>query len=122
MVDVLDHDVESLVLTAAEQPEVIVQLRALGGAISDVHADATAFAHRHQSALIIGTAFSPRGRATLTQAWTPLEPLFSGAYANFDSRPTPTSMELAFPSALRQRLRTVKNAYDPSGRLRPLPE
>jgi hypothetical protein len=99
----------------------MMQLRSLGGAIGDVVADDTAFGNRHQSALIIGTAFAPSTWATLDRHWAPLEPHFTGAYGNFESRPTTASFELAYPAGTRQRLRELKSRYDPEGVLRALP-
>jgi hypothetical protein len=45
----------------------MTQVRALGGAMADVDPDATAFADRHQSAMIIGTVFSPGRDVTAPQ-------------------------------------------------------
>jgi hypothetical protein len=120
MVDVLDDTVEALIRNAAADREVIIQLRSLGGAIGDVDARATAFANRHQSAMVIGTAFATRGRAELNRRWRPLVPHFTGAYGNFESSPTPASLALAFPATTQARLRDVKAKYDPDVMLRPL--
>jgi FAD/FMN-containing dehydrogenase len=121
MVDVLDKRVQARVFAAAAEPDVLVQVRSLGGAIGDVAADVTAFGNRHQSALVIGTAFAPSTWATLDQHWASLEPHFTGAYGNFESRPTTASFELAYPAGTRRRLRELKARYDPEGVLRALP-
>ncbi|NMO55879.1 FAD-binding oxidoreductase [Actinoplanes sp. TBRC 11911] len=121
MVDELDTTVQDLVLAAATEPDLMMQLRSLGGAMFDVVADATAFGNRHQSALVIATTFAPSTWATLDRRWAPLEPHFTGAYGNFESRPTVASLRLAYPAATRKRLRELKSRYDPEGVLRALP-
>lgn len=112
-VDKLDDDVERLIFELARVPGLPVQIRALGGAIGDVPEDATAFANRHQSAMIIGTVWGAGNVVTLDEAIAPLGRHFTGAYLNFDADGGQAITELAFPPATRQRLARLKQRVDP---------
>lgn len=87
------------------------QLRAVGGAVSDVPADATAYAHR--SANFSVTAMGANARR-LDEAWATLRPFFSGMYLSFETDQSPEALAAAFPPATMQRLREVKDRYDPA--------
>lgn len=91
------------------------QLRAMGGAIADVPADETAFAHR--SAAFQATAMSA-DRASLDAAWDDLAKHFEGLYLSFDTDPRPERVGDAFPPAVLARLRRLKRAYDPENLFR----
>jgi hypothetical protein len=91
------------------------------GAMRDVDADATAFANRHQNALVIATVFSPQESTRLDQLWAPLIPAFTGAYTNFETKPTPETTRRAFPPAALGRILQVKQPYDPDSTFRSWP-
>jgi len=112
MVDTVTNEVESTVLDAAAGG-VFMQFRSLGGAISDIPADATSYANRHQSELIIGTVFHPGDEPHLDRVWNRLRPAFTGAYFNFETRPTATTSRLAFPPDTWRRLHQLRQRYDP---------
>lgn len=86
------------------------QIRALGGATSDVPADATAWAHR--SANFSVTAFG-WSRRHLDAAWDRLHEHADGLYLSFETDPRPERIEDAFPPATLARLRELKHRYDP---------
>lgn len=112
MVDQVTEDLEADVL-AATASGIMMQFRSLGGAIADVAPDATAFANRTQSELVIGTVFRRSDARYLETAWAPLIRAFSGAYANFETIPTEATTRLAFPEGTTRRVREVKAKYDP---------
>ncbi|MEV8610730.1 FAD-dependent oxidoreductase [Amycolatopsis sp. NPDC051373] len=114
-VDKLDDEVQRRVFGLTGAPEVLVQIRALGGAIGDVDEDATAFAHRHQSAMIVGTVWGAGNIVTLDESITPLARHFTGAYVNFDADGDRAIADLAFPLPTRQRLARLKHRVDPNG-------
>jgi FAD/FMN-containing dehydrogenase len=114
-VDKLDDEVERLLFRLAGTPGMLVQIRALGGAIGDVDADATAYAHRHQSAMVIGTVWGADQVGVLDEAMSPLRRHFTGAYVNFDADGGQDVVELAFPVHTRQRLARLKRRVDPDG-------
>ena len=96
----------------------LVFLRALGGAVSRVSSDATAFAHRSAEAMVVGAVFAP-GDATDAELVERLAPfdefhaLGSGSYAGFVATDTAADVARIYPPATLERLREVKRAYDP---------
>lgn len=89
----------------------MVQIRSVGGAINDVPADATAYAHRHQNFCV--TAVSYAERPELDAAWAPVRERMDGLYLSFESDHTPASVSEAFPEPILTRLRTLKQTWDP---------
>lgn len=79
----LDEKVERHLLGMAQVPGLSVQIRTLGGAIVD--ADASAFANRHQSAVIIGIVWGAGYVPILDDAMAAWRRHFIGAYVNFDA-------------------------------------
>ncbi|WNM28175.1 LLM class flavin-dependent oxidoreductase [Demequina capsici] len=84
------------------------QIRPVGGAIADVPADATAYAHR--DALYSLTAIG--GSARFDALWERLAERFDGLYLSFESRQDPALVASAFPAPTLARLREVKRRYD----------
>ncbi len=91
------------------------QLRTMGGAIADVPADETAFAHRTPdfSAVAMGG-----DRAALDVAWDKLAHHFDGLYLSFETDLRPERLRDAFPPAVLTRLRDLKRRYDPQNLFR----
>jgi FAD/FMN-containing dehydrogenase len=90
------------------------QLRAVGGAVADVPAPATAYAFRDAE-----FAIAAIGRGdTFDRLWGDLAQHFNGLYLSFDSRTDPALLTQAFPPATLSRLREVKRRYDPDGLFR----
>lgn len=91
----------------------LVQLRATGGAVHDVDASATAYAHRTQEFSV--TSFAGRlDRGGLDDAWDRLAyPHMDGLYLSFETDPRPERLLDAFPPATLDRLRALKRTYDP---------
>ncbi|MCR8670246.1 LLM class flavin-dependent oxidoreductase [Agrococcus sp. HG114] len=92
------------------------QVRAMGEAIADVPAGATAFAHREARFSVI--AFGA-DRARLDAAWdTLIAPHASGLYLSFETDQRPGRLEEAFPPATLARLRALKAEVDPENLFR----
>jgi hypothetical protein len=89
----------------------MVQIRSAGGAINDVAADATAYAHRHQNFSI--TAVTTGAPVAFAQAWRPLRAVMPGIYLSFESDHQRDDILRAFPSATLARLRQLKRHWDP---------
>jgi len=88
----------------------MVQVRAVGGAVNDVPADATAYAHRTQQFSLLAT--SDAASATRLDAlWAGLDGSVTGVYRSFDT--SPGRWALAYPPATMARLREVLAEYDP---------
>jgi hypothetical protein len=86
-------------------------VRAVGGAVADVPAEATAYAGR--SAAFSIAAFGADGR--FDDAWERLVPHLSGSYLSFETGVGSPWLERAFPPAHLARLRELKRRYDPTG-------
>jgi FAD/FMN-containing dehydrogenase len=95
-----------------------IAIRSLGGAISRVPDDATAYAHRHAELMIVTTAAGPKpvidaARPGLNAVWDRLTPHVDGAYANFLTTATEDDVAAIYPTDTYQRLAAVKRQYDP---------
>ncbi len=91
------------------------QVRAVGGAVSDVPADATAYGWRDASFSV--AAFGTRASG-LDRWWPTLTPHMEGMYLSFESATGPDILVQAFPPAHLARLRALKRRYDPTGLFR----
>lgn len=90
------------------------QLRAVGGAVSDVAPDATAYAHREAGFSVMAGGRS----ATFARLWDDLATEFSGTYLNFETRTEPNLLTDAYPPATLARLRQIKQQVDPNNLFR----
>jgi FAD/FMN-containing dehydrogenase len=108
----LDDDLADRIATLLRSPGTdMVQIRSVGGAINDVDAAATAYAHRHQNFSV--TAVSVRGGAAFHDAWEPVHRRMDGMYLSFESDHAPSAVAEAFPPATLARLRDLKERWDP---------
>jgi hypothetical protein len=102
----------------AEPRGSMLMVRAVGGAMNRMAADATAFAHRDCEALVVVAGFVPAGapdeaaKAAIAP-WQHLKPFAVGAYANFFSVIDDEDMTLIYPEATYDRLAATKQKYDP---------
>jgi FAD/FMN-containing dehydrogenase len=95
-----------------------VELRSLGGAFGRVPADATAFAHRDASVLLVAGTMLPPGTPPdaadkALAAWPAVATQASGAYTGFLGQATDAEVAAAYPAATYERLASVKRRYDP---------
>ncbi|GAB7038685.1 MULTISPECIES: LLM class flavin-dependent oxidoreductase [Catenuloplanes] len=92
------------------------QIRAVGGAVSDVAVSDTAYAHRDANFQIAAIGSN---RQRLDRVWDrELYPLMEGLYLSFETDPRPERLTDAFPPATLARLRTIKAVYDPTNLFR----
>jgi alkanesulfonate monooxygenase SsuD/methylene tetrahydromethanopterin reductase-like flavin-dependent oxidoreductase (luciferase family) len=91
------------------------QIRAVGGAVSDVPADATAYGWREANFSV--AAFGTRSSG-LDRWWERLIPHMEGMYLSFESATGPEVLARAFPPDHLTRLRALKQRYDPTGLFR----
>jgi FAD/FMN-containing dehydrogenase len=87
-----------------------VSIRAVGGAVNDVPASATAFAHRHQN---FSVADIGRREDEYRAYWDRMRELTEGLYVNFETDTRAERLVDAFPGGTLGRLRRVKAEYDP---------
>jgi FAD/FMN-containing dehydrogenase len=88
----------------------LLSIRAVGGAISDVAEDATAYAHRSANFSVSAFGSHPD---RFTEAWDALAEHFSGLYLSFDTDLRPERVKDAFPPKTLARLRELKREWDP---------
>jgi hypothetical protein len=95
-----------------------VQLRALGGAMARVPADATAFAHRDRRILAMaGAMYGDPAEAAEHDAWVTatadlLADGTTGAYVNFLGEGEEHRLHEAYPGPTWDRLAAIKTRYD----------
>ena len=104
---------------AASGQSPIIGLRSVGGAVSRVPDDATAYAHRSASLMFVTTFVGPQpvidaARPALANLWDSLAPHVSGAYANFLTTATDEDVAAVYPNGTYERLVAVKQQYDPA--------
>lgn len=96
----------------------VAQLRVLGGAMSDVPVDATAYAHRDApilafaAAVLTGPADQAVAGADVVRVLSAL-PQHPGAYVNFLGPHGGSRLDAAYPGRTGQRLAAVKAEVDP---------
>jgi hypothetical protein len=102
----------------------VAQLRVLGGAISRVPEDATAYAHRASRIMVNVAAFyeGPDDKP-VREAWVrgfaaALQQGDTGAYVNFLAEDGPERIHAAYPGATFDRLQSIKRRYDPNNLFR----
>ena len=110
--------ISTLADVAASEGSPIIGLRSVGGAVSRVPDDATAYAHRSATVMFVTTAVGPRpaidaARPRIADLWESLAPHVSGAYANFLTGATDEDVAAVYPTETYQRLAAVKDRYDP---------
>jgi FAD/FMN-containing dehydrogenase len=125
--DTVDHGVaETIVerLRASDAEMRVAQLRVLGGAMTRVPADATAFAHRTSRIMVNVAAFyeGPEDRA-VREEWVSrfaaaLRQDDAGAYVNFLGDEGPARVRDAYPGSTWDSLAAVKRRYDPTNLFR----
>ncbi|HKX72627.1 MAG TPA: FAD-binding oxidoreductase [Candidatus Saccharimonadales bacterium] len=106
------------IVTAYSQHGRMSQIRGLGGAMSRVAADATAFAHRDAEVMVLMPIFMPAGTTEeeiqkILQPWREIATDATGAYINFFSRVTDRERAASYPPATYNRLAVIKGRYDP---------
>ncbi|PWU47840.1 FAD-linked oxidoreductase [Micromonospora sp. S4605] len=116
----LDEDSARAVMRAVTGPHrALVQLRSVGGAVTDVAPEATAYPHRHQSTLVVASVFPPQGGAALDAAFRDVARHTDGAYVNFESRPDRAAFDRIYPGETGRRVARAWRRYDPDGLFRP---
>ena len=86
------------------------QIRSVGGAVSDVDPDATAYAGRRANFHVVAMGSN---REIVDALWAQLHPFFDGLYLSFESGLHPERITEAFPPRTLARLRDLKAKYDP---------
>lgn len=98
---------ERVIMTGAT---FFFQVRSVGGAVSDVPPDETAYAHRAAGFSLTAMGVS---RGSLDPRWDELHQHADGLYLSFETDPRPERLLDAFPPPTLARLRGLKDHYDP---------
>jgi FAD/FMN-containing dehydrogenase len=102
----------------ASERSPLISVRSVGGAVSRIPDDATAYAHRRAELMFVTTTAGPEpvvkaARPVLEAIWGRLAPHVTGAYANFLASATEEDVAAIYPGKTYQRLAAVKRQYDP---------
>lgn len=103
----------------ASERSPFIAVRSVGGAVSRVPDDATAYAHRQAELMFVTTTAGPKpvveaARPALKAIWGRLAPHVNGAYANFLASATEEDVAAIYPTETYKRLAAVKRQYDPA--------
>jgi FAD/FMN-containing dehydrogenase len=110
--------IEHLKTGTAKMP--VTQIRVLGGAVSHVPNEATAYAHRGQPIMLNAAAvYEDAEKVSEYQAWLSryveaLDPPDTSAYVNFLGAEGAARVRDAYPAATWDRLCAIKRQYDPT--------
>jgi FAD/FMN-containing dehydrogenase len=127
-VDNVDQGVASMILDYLASSNATLraaQLRAMGGAVARVPADATAYAHRSSRIMVNVAAFydGTEEDRVRRQEWVDefaraLHQDDEGAYVNFLTDEGPERIHAAYPGKTWDRLVEIKSRYDPANLFR----
>jgi FAD/FMN-containing dehydrogenase len=124
--DIDEADAVSILesLETSTAPMAVAQIRVMGGAVSRVPEDATAYAHRNRPIMVnVASAYADPGEAGTHEAWVDsLAKILSDggeeAYVNFLGDVDEDRVRQAYPGATWERLREIKRRYDPDNLFR----
>jgi FAD/FMN-containing dehydrogenase len=110
--------VQILAEARASEESPVISVRSVGGAVSRVADDATAYSHRQAELMLVTIIVGPKpaleaARPALETMWAKLAPHVSGAYANFLSSASEEDAAAIYPAQTYSRLAAVKRRYDP---------
>jgi len=116
-----DATIETILAETAVAPGEgmnFTQIRVLGGAMADVPADATAFAHRGAT-VMVGIHGGYQGDRAPVEAWADrffgaIAQKATGVYSNFLGDEGDARIREAYPAGTYERLAEVKRRYDPT--------
>ena len=126
-VDKIDRATAGFILERLQSSNAmmaVVQLRVLGGAMSRIPVDATAFAHRHSRIMVnLAALYEKPEEKPVHEAWVSdfaaaLQQDDTGAYVNFLGEDGKDRIHAAYPSSTWDRLRRIKSKYDPTNLFR----
>jgi hypothetical protein len=122
-VDSIDRSVAELILDRLQSSSAsmaVAQLRVLGGAMTRVSADDTAFAHRGSRIMVnVAALYERPDEKAIHEAWVTdfaaeLKQSDSGAYVNFLGDEGVDRIHAAYPCSTWDRLVSIKTFYDPA--------
>ncbi len=121
-IDHVNHSEAEMILNRLQSSTgsmAVTQLRVLGGAMSRVPADATAFAHRNSRIMVnLAALYENPDEKEIHEAWVTefevaLRQSDNGAYVNFLADVDEAQVRAAYPNGTWERLAAIKARYDP---------
>ena len=106
-------------LQSSNASMAVTQLRVLGGAMSRVPVDATAYAHRNSRIMVnLAALYDKPDDKEIHEAWVTefaaaLRQSDNGAYVNFLADVDEAQVRAAYPNGTWERLAAIKARYDP---------
>lgn len=97
-----------------------IAVRSLGGAFGRVPSDATAFAHRDASAMVVALLMTESATEAQVEhalvCWRMVAARGIGTYLNFQGAATASDLTAAYPAKTYARLTRIKHSFDPDNR------
>lgn len=122
-VNAIDQPIAEMIVAQLQSSKAfmaVAQLRVLGGAMSRVPVDATAFAHRNSRIMVNLAALyekpeeKPTHESWVTNFAAAMRQGDTGAYVNFLGEDGETRIRAAYPGSTWDRLCKIKAKYDPT--------
>lgn len=114
LLDSLNRDTAEAITRLMQDGRVPwANFRWVGGAVNDVPADATAYAHRSQEVLFTATDLYP-DRRNIDPAWQKFLPFVHGNYLNLESDTSERTVREVYPTPTYERIQRLKTQYDPN--------
>lgn len=116
--DSVSEILDILIATGSSQGSPAISIRSVGGAVSRVAPEATAYAHRAAEIMFATTLAGPppvieQAQPAFDALWSDLTPHTSGAYGNFLSGTAAEDVRAIYPERTYQLLLQLKQQYDP---------
>lgn len=113
LVDSLNREtVEAIVRLFEEGRVPWANFRHVGGAVNDMPANATSYAHRSQEVLVSAMDLYP-DRRNIDPAWQKFLPFVTGNYLNLETDTSERTVREVYPSPTYERIQRLKTQYDP---------
>lgn len=114
LVESLNRDTVEAIVELFEKGRVPwANFRHVGGAVNDVPADATSYAHRTQEVLVTAMDLYP-DRRNIDPAWQRFLPFVTGNYLNLETDTSERTVREIYPSPTYERIQRLKSQYDPN--------
>lgn len=113
-----DEVIDAIVTAHTANPNIILQIRSLTGAMNRVGEEATAFGHRKSEVMLLSPTFlAPNATEEDIkkglEPWNSIAKFGKGAYSGFLSTATEEDIQQVYPPATFDRLKKIKQQYDP---------
>jgi FAD/FMN-containing dehydrogenase len=113
LLDSLNRDTADAIAKVIQDGRVPwANFRYVGGAVNDIPADATAYAHRSQQVLFTAMDLYP-DRRNIDPAWQRFLPFVHGNYLNLETDTSERTIREIYPTPTYERIQRLKSQYDP---------